>query len=104
MLQEILKECEMAKEYLQAMKKGTAYNEDCNNVIMHLAKIQGKVNTLIITSVGVTLPSYKSQAFKDWAISEGYTIEPYGLLGKDNKKYCICDIHKEYIKLLEEGN
>ena len=32
-------------------KAGTASKGDCDNVRMHLAKIEGKVNTLIITSV-----------------------------------------------------
>ncbi len=51
MLEEILEELNKADEYLQAMKKGKAHNGDCDNVRMHIAKIQGKVNTLIITSV-----------------------------------------------------
>jgi hypothetical protein len=52
MLQEILKECELADEYLQAMKK-TMLNDkgDCDNVRMHIAKIKGKVNTLLIADV-----------------------------------------------------
>ena len=52
MLQEILKECEFAEEYLQAMKK-TMLNDkgDCDNVRMHIAKIKGKVNTLLIADV-----------------------------------------------------
>lgn len=53
MLQEILKECDLAEEYLQAMKK-TMLNDkgDCDNVRMHIAKIKGKVNTLLIADVG----------------------------------------------------
>ena len=52
MLEEILKECELAEEYLQAMKK-TMLNDkgDCDNVRMHIAKIKGKVNTLLIAGV-----------------------------------------------------
>ena len=52
MLQEILKECELAEEYLQAMKT-TMLNDkgDCDNVRMHIAKIKGKVNTLLIPDV-----------------------------------------------------
>jgi tRNA nucleotidyltransferase (CCA-adding enzyme) len=51
-LEEILKECELAEEYLQAMKK-TMLNDkgDCDNVRMHIAKIKGKVNTLLIAGV-----------------------------------------------------
>ena len=52
MLEEILKECELAEEYLQAMKK-TMLNDkgDCDNVRMHIAKIKGKVNTFLIADV-----------------------------------------------------
>lgn len=52
MLQEILKECELAEEYLQAMKK-TMLNDkgDCDNVLIHITNIKNKVNALPIVSI-----------------------------------------------------
>ena len=65
MLEEILKECELAEEYLEAMKK-TMLNDkgDCDNVRMHIAKIKGKVNTLLIA--GVVGQSEQLAAFLKW--------------------------------------
>lgn len=98
-MEEIIKELEQIGKELFSKYGVDSYNTRCK---LHDAR--EKLKALTIHSVVPMLPKMKSNEFESFIKSSGYERIDDELLQKGTDYYCVNNVYRHFLNLIEFGN